>query len=170
MNHTVEGIVHNHEICTTLTTAITSTKNANIVFAICDSSDQQRDRHIKQYESSLGFAIRPYRIEIEKEEPSILCNLTNLIKNNTHLQRKGRAVITVTGTGNLSRSKQINTDESSEVEVFIEGLQWIENHMKKTPYSMVVWISQEVYEITRFGAFKHWDSKNRLFRFVNEEK
>lgn len=164
------AISWNHGVGVDLTiAAITSIKSLNFAFAVCNGNNNQRDRHIKQYESALGFAIRPYRTEVSKENPNIICNFSDLIKKNVYLQRKGQAIITITGADKLQRSRQTDS-EKSELEAFIEGLWWIEDNMKRTPYSVIVWLSQEAYEAAKFSVLRRWDNKDRLFRFITEKE
>jgi hypothetical protein len=89
----------------------------NLLLAVC-SDNTTRDRLIADYEAELDSDIRCYHIKLPRNEPSMrLAITTKLVEKEAHLQRGGKAVVTVTGADEL-RDYRRDDEERSEREVF----------------------------------------------------
>ena len=135
----------------------------NLLIAVCDDSDC-RDRIISDYEAELEPDIRRYRVELARGEPSLRSAIANLVAQEAYLQQQGKAVITVTGVEKLRFFKQLG-ESRSEQEVFFGYLQWTREVFREFPFSIVLWVTQQIEVLISNESPDFWSWRKGVFRF-----
>jgi tetratricopeptide (TPR) repeat protein len=139
----------------------------NLLIGVCDDGNL-RDEIIQQYEAELEPDIRRYRVVLERGEPSLRAAIEGIVQNDEYLKQGGRAVLTVTGAEQLFVLKL--GAERSEQEIFFGYLQWTREALREFPYSIVVWITQQIERSLSKQAPDFWSWRKGVFRFWSRKK
>jgi len=143
-----------------------SENRLSILIAVCDDP-QYRDQIIDRYETELQPDIKPYRIKLDRGEPSLRAALSRLVTSDEYLQNGGQAVITVTGTEELYFLKL--GEERSEQEIFFGYLQWTREGLREFPYPIVLWVNTHLKNSIIKKAPDFWSWRKGVFTFSNTQ-
>jgi hypothetical protein len=133
------------------------------LFIAVSDDDILRDKVIKKYESDLFPEIISYPLSLLIEKPNLEEIITKLILEDIYLQRKTKAVFTVTGIKELDF---INQDSGkSQQETFFSYLQWTRENFKKLPYPIIIWVDSLLLEKLARQAPDFWSWRKGVFRF-----
>lgn len=144
-----------------------SENRLSILIAVCDDP-QYRNQIIDRYENELQPDIKPYRIKLDRGEPSLRAALSRFISSDEYLQNSGQAVITVTGTEELYFLKL--GEERSEQEIFFGYLQWTREGLREFPYPIVLWVNNYLKNSIIKQAPDFWSWRKGVFLFVLTNK
>jgi tetratricopeptide (TPR) repeat protein len=107
-------------------------------------------------------------VVLERGEPSLRAAIEGIVQNDEYLKQGGRAVLTVTGAEQLFVLKL--GAERSEQEIFFGYLQWTREALREFPYSIVVWITQQIERSLSKQAPDFWSWRKGVFRFWSRKK
>lgn len=133
----------------------------NLLIAVCDDISY-REEIINRYEQEISPNIHHYRVSLARGEPSLISALNERVNQ---IQENHPAVITVTGAERLQFLKLENP--RSEQEIFLGYLQWTRESLTAFPYSIILWITQDLETeiINRSPDF--WSWRKGVFRFIS---
>ncbi|MFM7439404.1 MAG: hypothetical protein ACKO2V_12495, partial [Snowella sp.] len=116
----------------------------NLLLAVCDDK-YYRDRLTKNYEKELKkMGIRPYRLSINPQDPSLYDALSRLCRSEDYLKQKGQAVLTVMGATDLL---SLNLGEArSQLEIFTDYLQYTREGLRNFPFPVVLWVTNAIHD------------------------
>ena len=138
----------------------------NLLIAICDDRNL-RDQLIQDYEAELRSQnIRPYRVRLEAQQPSLRQTLAQLVESEPALQQGDRAVITVLGADNLVGIR-LNQDKS-EQERFFFSLQWTREALREFKFPIVLWLSDAIATRLSRQAPDFWSWRGGVFEFTGQ--
>jgi len=140
-----------------------SENRLSILIAVCDDP-QYRNQIIDRYENELQPDIKPYRIKLDRGEPSLRAALSRLVTSDEYLQNGGQAVITVTGTEELYFLKL--GEERSEQEIFFGYLQWTREGLREFSYPIVLWVNNHLKNSIIKQAPDFWSWRKGVFLFT----
>ncbi len=138
----------------------------NLLMAVCDDN-AYRNQLITQYEQELAPDIRPYRITLDQEEPSLKGALNNLTIGEEYLRQGGKAVVTVTSAEKLYFMRL--GKRRSQQEIFAGYLQWTREGLRNFPYSIVLWVTSQIEELLVYKAPDFWSWRKGVFRFISKK-
>ncbi len=139
----------------------------NLLIAVCDYSEYQ-EKIIQQYEQELAPNIRCYRVTLARGEPSLRAAIAQLVEQEPDLQQGGEAVITVTGIEQLYVIKSEGC--RSEQEIFFGYLQWTREALRQFPFSIVLWVTNQIERNLSKQAPDFWSWRKGVFRFQCKQK
>ncbi len=138
----------------------------SLFLAVCDSPQLRADT-IDRYEAELQPTIRPYRIELPSNEPSLRKAIATTVANDEYLQAGGRAVLTIVGLERLSFLRM--GEERSQQEIFFGYLQWTREGLREFPYPIILWLTNQLFiELSR-KAPDFWSWRKDVFRFRSKK-
>ncbi len=138
----------------------------NLLLAICDDRNL-RDQLIEDYETELRSQnIRPYRVRLEAQQPSLRQTLAQLVESEPALQQGDRAVITVLGADNLVGIR-LNQDKS-EQERFFFSLQWTREALREFKFPIVLWLPDAIATRLSRQAPDFWSWRGGVFEFTGQ--
>ena len=138
----------------------------NLLLAICDDRNL-RDQLIEDYEAELRSQnIRPYRVRLEAQQPSLRQTLAQLVESEPVLQQGDRAVITVLGADNLVGIR-LNQDKS-EQERFFFSLQWTREALREFKFPIVLWLPDAIATRLSRQAPDFWSWRGGVFEFTGQ--
>jgi hypothetical protein len=133
------------------------------LFIAVSDNDILRDKVIEKYKSDLFPEIISYPLNLLTEKPNLEEIIAKLILEDIYLQRKIKAVFTVTGIEELDF---INQDSGkSQQETFFNYLQWNRENFKKLPYPIIIWVDSLLLEKLARQAPDFWSWRKGVFRF-----
>lgn len=125
-----------------------------IFIAVCDA-DRQREQIIAAYERELAPTIGHYRVELDRQEPSLRYAVASVIT------AKENAVVTVLGNETLGLSGQ--NDRS--LDKFFGYLQWTREALRRLKVPIVLWIPAHIYQELADRSPDFWSWRNGVFQF-----
>jgi tetratricopeptide (TPR) repeat protein len=163
----VDPDVQNQQVYEDLLVAVeASVGTLSLFIAVCDS-DELRNQTILRYEKELQPAIRPYRLTLARGEPSLRLAISQLVHSDEYLSQGGRAVLTVTGTEQLSFLHL--GKERSEQEIFFGYLQWTREGLREFPYPIILWMTNQLLANLSKKAPDFWSWRKDVFRFTSKQ-
>lgn len=146
-----------------LVTAIeASNDRLNLLIAVCDRLDI-RDQIIDRYESEVRSMLRPFRIQLDVQEPSLRRAIDRVVRSDPFFQAKNAAVLTVIGTEVLLSLSE--GSERSEQDKFLGYLQWTREGLRQFPYPIVLWVSEALVTKMAKDAPDFWSWRGGVFWF-----
>ncbi len=142
-----------------------SDRTLSLLIAVCDDK-RLRERIISQYEAELQPEIRPYRLRLDKDEPSLRMAIVQLLQKEEYLRHDGRAVLTVTGADELLFISL--KGERTEQDKFFGYLQWTREGLRAFPYPVVLWVTNQILVNLSEKAPDFWSWRKGVFRFESE--
>ena len=142
-----------------------SDRTLSLLIAVCDHK-RLRERIINQYEAELQPEIRPYRLRLDKDEPSLRMAIAQLLQKEEYLRHDGRAVLTVTGADELLFISL--KGERTEQDKFFGYLQWTREGLRAFPYPVVLWVTNQILVNLSEKAPDFWSWRKGVFRFESE--
>ena len=138
----------------------------NLLLAVCDDKNY-RDRLIEDYEKELKkMGIRPYRLSINPQDPSLYDALSRLYRSKDYLKHKGQAVLTVMGATDLL---SLNLGEArSQLEIFTDYLQYTREGLRDFPFPVVLWLTNAIHDYIAEKAMDFYSWRKGVFFFVAE--
>jgi tetratricopeptide (TPR) repeat protein len=138
----------------------------NLLLAVCDDKNY-RDRLIEDYEKELKkMGIRPYRLSINAQDPSLYDALSRLCRSEDYLKQKGQVVLTVMGATNLL---PLNLGEArSQLEIFADYLQYTREGLRDFPFPVVLWLTNAIHDYIAEKAMDFYSWRKGVFFFVAE--
>ena len=138
----------------------------NLLLAVCDDK-RYRDRLIEDYEKELKkMGIRPYRLTINPQDPSLYDALSRLCRSEDYLKQKGLAVLTVMGATDLL---SLNLGEArSQLEIFADYLQYTREGLRDFPFPVVLWLTNRIHDYIAEKAMDFYSWRKGVFFFVAE--
>jgi tetratricopeptide (TPR) repeat protein len=136
----------------------------SLLIAVCDDVNF-RNQIIDRYETELQTAIRPYRVTLDRKEPSLRAAIAQLIQSDDYLQRNNKAIITVTGTEELYFLRL--GKERSEQEIFFGYLQWTREALREFHYPIVLWVNKQILNSLVKQAPDFWSWRKGVFLFAS---
>jgi tetratricopeptide (TPR) repeat protein len=138
----------------------------NLLLAVCDDK-YYRDRLTHDYEKEFKkMGIRPYRLTINPQDPSLYDALSRLCRSEDYLKQKGLAVLTVMGTTDLL---PLNLGEArSQLEIFADYLQYTREGLRDFPFSVVLWLTNAIHDYIAEKAMDFYSWRKGVFFFVAE--
>jgi hypothetical protein len=131
----------------------------NILIAIGNCS-HYRDEIIKRYQQELDANIWQYNITLKRDNPSLKQELLDLREQHPELQTvtvKNPVLVTVTGAEQL--------EKESEQDIFCGYLQWNREGLREFPYTIVLWINEDLAQKLNRQAADFWSWRNGVFHF-----
>ncbi len=163
----VDPDVQNQQVYEDLLVAVeASAGTLSLFIAVCDN-DELRNQIILRYENELQPAIRPYRLTLARGEPSLRLAISQLVHRDEYLSQGGRAVLTVTGTEQLSFLHL--GEERSEQEIFFGYLQWTREGLREFPYPIILWVTNQLLANLSKKAPDFWSWRKDVFRFTSKQ-
>jgi tetratricopeptide (TPR) repeat protein len=163
----VDPDVQNQQVYEDLLVAVeASAGTLSLFIAVCDN-DELRNQTILRYENELQPAIRPYRLTLARGEPSLRLAISQLVRSDEYLSQGGRAVLTVTGTEQLSFLHL--GKERSEQEIFFGYLQWTREGLREFPYPIILWVTNQLLANLSKKAPDFWSWRKDVFRFTSKQ-
>ena len=135
----------------------------SLLIAVCDDINF-RNQIIDRYETELQPEIRPYRVTLDRKEPSLRAAIAHLIQANDYLQKNSKAMITVTGTEELYFLRL--GEERSEQEIFFGYLQWTREALREFHYPIILWVNKQILNSLVKQAPDFWSWRKGVFLFV----
>jgi tetratricopeptide (TPR) repeat protein len=139
----------------------------NLLIAVCDYPDF-REEIIARYEKELKPNFGCYRTTLRQQEPSLKNAIYQLTQQEKHLQQHPPTVITVTGAEKLFFLKF--DEEQSQQEKFFGYLQWTREGMRDYPFSIVLWLNNNLLQNLIKKSPDFWSWRAGVFRFVSHQK
>ena len=138
----------------------------NLLLAVCDDKNY-RDRLIEDYEKELKkMGIRPYRLTINPQDPSLYDALSRLYRSEDYLKQKGQTVLTVMGATNLL---SLNLGEArSQLEIFTDYLQYTREGLRDFPFPVVLWLTNRIHDYIAEKAMDFYSWRKGVFFFIAE--
>jgi tetratricopeptide (TPR) repeat protein len=138
----------------------------NLLLAVCDDKNY-RDRLIEDYEKELKkMGIRPYRLSINPQDPSLYDALSRLCRSEDYLKQKGQVVLTVMGATDLL---SLNLGETrSQLEIFTDYLQYTREGLRDFPFPVVLWLTNAIHDYIAEKAMDFYSWRKGVFFFVVE--
>jgi tetratricopeptide (TPR) repeat protein len=163
----VDPDVQNQQVYEDLLVAVeASAGTLSLFIAVCDN-DELRNQTILRYENELQPAIRPYRLTLARGEPSLRLAISQLVHSDEYLSQGGEAVLTVTGTEQLSFLHL--GKERSEQEIFFGYLQWTREGLREFPYPIILWVTNQLLANLSKKAPDFWSWRKDVFRFTSKQ-
>ncbi|NJR31678.1 MAG: tetratricopeptide repeat protein [Chamaesiphon sp. CSU_1_12] len=128
-----------------------------IFIAVCDA-DRQREQIITNYERELAPNIQHYRVELDRQEPSLRHAVASAVTE------KESAVVTVLGAETLGLLGQ--NDES--LDKFFGYLQWTREALREFQMPIVLWIPSRILKELAHKSPDFWSWRNGVFQFTTE--
>jgi tetratricopeptide (TPR) repeat protein len=138
----------------------------SLLLAVCDDV-RLRDEIIERYEAELQPQIRPYRVALDREEPSLKRAVAEQVEQDSYLSEGGNAVVTVTGAEQLLFLKL--GKERSEQEIFFGYLQWTREGMREFRFPIILWVTNQLLGNLSRRAPDFWSWRKDIFRFVSKK-
>ncbi|BAY33133.1 TPR repeat-containing protein [Nostoc carneum NIES-2107] len=142
------------------------TRGLNLLIAVCDDGNF-RDEIISKYEAELQDNFRLYRITLARQEPSLKAALNQLVQQDEYLRQRHPAVITIMGAEQLYFLKL--GEKQSEQEKFFGYLQWTREGLRDFPFSIVIWVTNQILVNLIKKAPDFWSWRNGVFRFISKK-
>ncbi|MFN7715560.1 MAG: tetratricopeptide repeat protein [Pseudanabaenaceae cyanobacterium] len=139
----------------------------SLLIAVCDDVNF-RNEIINRYETELQPDIRPYRVTLDRKEPSLRAAVARIIQSDTYLQENNPAIITVTGTEELYFLRL--GQERSEQEIFFGYLQWTREALREFHYPIVLWVNKQVLNSLVKQAPDFWSWRKGVFVFISPNR
>ena len=138
----------------------------NLLLAVCDDKNY-RDRLTQDYETELKkMGIRPYRLTINPQDPSLYDALSRLYRSKDYLKHKGQAVLTVMGATDLL---PLNLGEArSQLEIFTDYLQYTREGLRDFPFPVVLWLTNRIHDYIAEKAMDFYSWRKGVFFFIAE--
>jgi len=138
----------------------------NLLLAVCDDKNY-RDRLTQDYEKEFKkMGIRPYRLTINPQDPSLYDALSRLCRSEDYLQQKGQAILTVMGATDLL---PLNLGEArSQLEIFTDYLQYTREGLRDFPFPVVLWLTNAIHDYIAEKAMDFYSWRKGVFFFVAE--
>jgi tetratricopeptide (TPR) repeat protein len=138
----------------------------NLLLAVCDDK-YYRDRLTHDYEKEFKkMGIRPYRLTINPQDPSLYDALSRLCRSEDYLKQKGLAVLTVMGATDLLA---LNLGEArSQLEIFTDYLQYTREGLRDFPFPVVLWLTNAIHDYIAEKAMDFYSWRKGVFFFVAE--
>ena len=138
----------------------------NLLLAVCDDKNY-RDRLTQDYEKELKkMGIRPYRLTINPQDPSLYDSLSRLCRSEDYLKQKDLAVLTVMGATDLLA---LNLGEArSQLEIFTDYLQYTREGLRDFPFPVVLWLTNRIHDYIAEKAMDFYSWRKGVFFFVAE--
>ncbi|NEQ31296.1 MAG: tetratricopeptide repeat protein [Leptolyngbya sp. SIO4C5] len=143
-----------------------SDQKLSLLLAVCDDS-QLRNEIIDRYEAELKPDVRPYRLTLSLEDPSLKAALNQLVAQESHLQAGGRSVVTITGTEQL-RFLKLGAERSQQ-ETFFGYLQWTREGLRQFHFPVVLWMTHQMLTDLSQAAPDFWSWRQGVFRFTSRK-
>ncbi|WP_346293120.1 tetratricopeptide repeat protein [Sphaerothrix gracilis] len=143
-----------------------SDQKLSLLLAACDDS-QLRNEIIDRYEAELKPDVRPYRLTLSLEDPSLKAALNQLVAQESHLQAGGRSVVTITGTEQL-RFLKLGAERSQQ-ETFFGYLQWTREGLRQFHFPVVLWMTHQMLTDLSQAAPDFWSWRQGVFRFASRK-
>jgi tetratricopeptide (TPR) repeat protein len=135
----------------------------NLLIAVCDDRNL-RGEIIQAYEAELKQQdIRPYRVRLEWQEPSLRSALQALVHNEPDLQQQP-AIVTVLGIDDLLVVRL--GAERSEQDRFFFSLQWTRESLREFHHPIVLWLTESVLVRLATNAPDFWSWRGGVFWFT----
>jgi hypothetical protein len=128
-----------------------------ILIAVCDDN-LEREQIITEYERELAPNIQHYRVNLDREEPS-LTRAVGSIQPTINL-----AVVTVVGAEILGVSGQ----EDRSLDKFFGYLQWTREVLRKFQQPIVLWLPSSIYQQVKLRSPDFYSWRNGVFQFKIE--
>jgi tetratricopeptide (TPR) repeat protein len=128
-----------------------------IFVAVCDA-DRQREQIIANYERELAPNIHHYRVELDRQEPSLRQAIARIVTD------KENAVATVSGAETLGLSGL----EDRSVDKFFGYLQWTREALREFQMPIVLWLPSRILTELAKRAPDFWSWRNGVFQFQPE--
>ncbi len=138
----------------------------SLLIAVCDDVNF-RNQIIDRYETELQPETRPYRITLDRKEPSLRAAIAQLIQSDDYLQKNNKAIITVTGTEELYFVRL--GEDRSEQEIFFGYLQWTREALREFHYPIILWVSNQILNSLIKQAPDFWSWRKGVFHFLPEK-
>ena len=135
----------------------------SLLIAVCDDVNF-RNQIIDRYETELKPEIRPYRVTLDRKEPSLRAAIAQLIQSDDYLQKNSKAIITVTGTEELYFLRL--GEERSEQEIFFGYLQWTREALREFHYPIILWVNKQILNSLVKQAPDFWSWRKGVFLFI----
>lgn len=135
----------------------------SLLIAVCDDINF-RNQIINRYETELQPEICPYRVKLDRKEPSLRAAISQLIQSDDYLQSNNKAIITVTGTEELYFLRL--GEERSEQEIFFGYLQWTREALREFHYPIVLWVNKQLLNSLVKQAPDFWSWRRGVFLFI----
>ncbi|WP_414527297.1 tetratricopeptide repeat protein [Nodularia chucula] len=139
----------------------------NLLIAVCDY-ENYRQEIISRYQGELQPDIRCYHVTLPRNEPSLKAAIQQLVEGEEYLQQHQPAVITVTGVEQLYFLRL--GESQSEQEKFFGYLQWTREALREFPFSIVLWVTNQVLVNLIKKAPDFWSWRNGVFHFISKPK
>ncbi|MFM6024215.1 MAG: tetratricopeptide repeat protein, partial [Dolichospermum sp.] len=127
-----------------------------IFIGVCDA-DRQRENIIANYERELASIYHPYRVYLDRQEPSLKKAI------NKQILDQENAIATVLGAEKLGL---FNEDES--LKKFFGYLQWTREALREFKMPIILWIPSRIYQQIAKKAPDFWSWRNGVFVFQIE--
>ncbi|MFM6078454.1 MAG: tetratricopeptide repeat protein, partial [Dolichospermum sp.] len=127
-----------------------------IFIGVCDA-DRQRENIIANYERELALIYHPYRVYLDRQEPSLKKAI------NKQILDQENAIATVLGAEKLGL---FNEDES--LKKFFGYLQWTREALREFKMPIILWIPSRIYQQIAKKAPDFWSWRNGVFVFQIE--
>lgn len=134
----------------------------SLLIAVCDDVNF-RNQIIDRYETELQPETRPYRVTLDRKEPSLRAAIAQLIQSDDYLQKNSKAIITVTGTEELYFLRL--GEERSEQEIFFGYLQWTREALREFHYPIVLWVNNQILNSLIKQAPDFWSWRKGVFYY-----
>jgi tetratricopeptide (TPR) repeat protein len=128
-----------------------------IFIAVCDA-DRQREQIISEYEQELAPVMQHYRVELDRQEPSLRHAVANVVTT------KENAIVTVLGAETLGLSGL--NDES--LDKFFGYLQWTREALREFQLPIVLWMPSRIIKELAKRSPDFWSWRNGVFTFQLE--
>jgi tetratricopeptide (TPR) repeat protein len=138
----------------------------SLLLAVCDDV-RLRDEIIQRYEAELQPGIRPYRVTLDRKEPSLKRAVAQQVEQDLYLREGGNAVVTVTGAEQLLFLKL--GKERSEQEIFFGYLQWTREGIREFYFPIILWITHQMLGNLSRRAPDFWSWRKDVFRFASKK-
>jgi tetratricopeptide (TPR) repeat protein len=135
----------------------------SLLIAVCDDVNF-RNQIIDRYETELQPETRPYRVTLDRKEPSLRAAIAQLIQSDDYLQKNNKAIITVIGTEELYFLRL--GEERSEQEIFFGYLQWTREALREFHYPIILWVNKQILNSLVKQAPDFWSWRRGVFLFV----
>ena len=135
----------------------------SLLIAVCDDVNF-RNQIIDRYETELKSETRPYRVTLDRKEPSLRAVIAQLIQSDDYLQKNNKGIITVTGTEELYFLRL--GEERSEQEIFFGYLQWTREALREFHYPIVLWVNKQILNSLIKQAPDFWSWRRGVFLFA----
>ncbi len=139
----------------------------NLLIAVCDDPTY-RQEIIERYEKELAPEIRSYRVELDRDEPSLRAAVASVVEKDEYLQNGGKAVVTVMGAETLLFLNRHGG--RSQQEIFFGYLQWTREALRQFPFTIVLWLTNQLERKLSRRAPDFWSWRKGVFRFQCHRK